>query len=110
VQSSAGDGAFSIYHNGATVLSIASNGIVSYGTVKMTGYLQFVGSGYIAGPSALGILHLYGDNEATLGMALSDAGLLQLEAYTGTTFATGDKYLVIDASGNVHRSAIGPAS
>jgi len=35
---------------------------------------------------------------------------LKLAAYTVATFAAGDKYLVVDASGNVHVSAIGPAS
>jgi len=41
---------------------------------------------------------------------LSNVGLLTLNAYTATTWVSGDKYLVVDASGNVHRSAIGPAS
>ena len=41
---------------------------------------------------------------------VSDTGFVRLFAYTGTTFAAGDKYAVIDASGNLHRSAIGPAS
>jgi hypothetical protein len=42
--------------------------------------------------------------------ALTVNGTLKLNSYTGTTFVAGDKYLVIDAAGNVHRSAIGPAS
>lgn len=43
-------------------------------------------------------------------LVLSGLGALQLTQMTATTWVTGDKYLVIDASGNVHRSAIGPAS
>jgi len=38
------------------------------------------------------------------------SGAVRFGSYTATTFAAGDKYLVIDASGNIHRSAIGPAS
>ena len=43
-------------------------------------------------------------------MIISGAGAIQFTQYTGTTFAAGDKYLVIDASGNIHVSALGPAS
>lgn len=39
-----------------------------------------------------------------------DAAGITFGGYTATSFVAGDKYLVIDASGNVHRSAIGPAS
>jgi hypothetical protein len=46
----------------------------------------------------------------TVCLALSAAGQLQLPAYKLTTWVAGDKYLVIDAAGNVHRSAIGPGS
>lgn len=59
-------------------------------------------------------------NGGTLSLALdSNAGTLalgtgatvvQFPGYTAATFAAGDKYLVIDASGNIHRSALGPAS
>lgn len=38
------------------------------------------------------------------------AGTLRLNAYTAATFVAGDKYLVVDANGVVHRSADGPAS
>lgn len=37
-------------------------------------------------------------------------GTLKLTAMTATTWVSGDKYVVVDASGNFHRSAIGPAS
>ncbi len=35
---------------------------------------------------------------------------IQFNQMTSATWVTGDKYLVIDASGNIHRSAVGPAS
>jgi hypothetical protein len=43
-------------------------------------------------------------------VTMGNAGVLKFPAYTATTWAAGDKYLVVDAAGNVHRSAIGPAS
>jgi hypothetical protein len=50
--------------------------------------------------------------KATAGvrLALSPAGVLSLPAYTAVTFAAGDRYLVVNASGVVHVSALGPAS
>lgn len=33
-----------------------------------------------------------------------------LPTYTAATWVSGDKYLVVDASGNIHRSAVGPGS
>lgn len=42
---------------------------------------------------------------------ISNAGLLAAPILgASTTWVSGDKYLVIDASGNIHRSAIGPGS
>jgi len=41
---------------------------------------------------------------------VTGAGLIKFAAYTGTTFTAGSFYLVVDASGNVQRSATGPAS
>jgi hypothetical protein len=51
-------------------------------------------------------------NKATAGnrLVLSPAGELRLPAYTAATFVAGDKYLVVDANGVMHRSALGPAS
>lgn len=37
-------------------------------------------------------------------------GVITFNAYTGTTFVAGDKYLVVNASGAIHVSALGPAS
>ena len=37
-------------------------------------------------------------------------GLVAIPTLTGATFVAGDKYLVINASGQIHRSALGPAS
>lgn len=63
----------------------------------------------IAASSGSGALRFYAGG-VTRRMGISTAGVVTLDAYTATTFAAGDKYLVVDASGNVHRSAIGPAS
>lgn len=41
-------------------------------------------------------------------LSVSDNGLLQIKTPPG--FAAGDKYLIIDATGKVHISALGPAS
>ncbi len=64
---------------------------------------------------------LYYDNAAgftirrTLGgnadlLTLTAAGVLTLPSYTATTFVAGDFFLVVNAAGVVHRSAIGPLS
>lgn len=47
---------------------------------------------------------------STRRMLLSTAGVLTLDAYTAATWAAGDKYLVVSATGVVHVSATGPAS
>ena len=44
------------------------------------------------------------------GITVAAAGAVAFPQYTAATFVAGDKYLVVDASGNIHRSAVGPAS
>lgn len=47
---------------------------------------------------------------ATAGLSMSNTGVITFNAYTATTFVAGDKYLVVNASGVIHVSALGPAS
>lgn len=58
--------------------------------------------------NAAGAIEFY--TQSARRMNLSATGVLTLDAYTAATFVAGDKYLVVDASGNVHVSAVGPAS
>ncbi len=52
--------------------------------------------------------HLITNN--AIRITLSSVGGITFPGYTSTSFVAGDKYLVIDASGNIHVSAVGPAS
>jgi len=41
---------------------------------------------------------------------INTSGVVKFNAYTAATFAAGDKYLVVSATGVIHVSALGPAS
>lgn len=41
---------------------------------------------------------------------IDTSGVVKFNAYTAATFVAGDKYLVVNASGVIHVSALGPAS
>ena len=49
-------------------------------------------------------------NGAADVIVLTAAGVLSLPVYTAASWVSGDCYLVVNASGVVHRSAVGPAS
>lgn len=50
--------------------------------------------------------HISGSNR----LGIDASGVIKFDAYTAATFVAGDKYLVVDAAGVIHRSALGPAS
>lgn len=52
----------------------------------------------------------YGGGGLAETMRLTGPGVLSLAAYTAATWVAGDRYLVANAAGVVHLSAIGPAS
>lgn len=84
----------------ANAVSFYSGGsdknVVITGTVGATRYLTLTGSN--GGNPTIG----------TSAGSLSISSALQLSALGA--FAAGDKYLIVDATGNVHVSALGPAS
>lgn len=75
-------------------------------------FSRSAGGGVLIGtPGTTSAEHLTIVNSA--GSDLLDVagnGAIKFATYTAATFVAGDKYLVIDASGNVHVSALGPAS
>jgi hypothetical protein len=77
--------------------------------------LQMTSSAFTGAADRLSLLnHRNGGLElgtnSTTRVTVSAAGAVKLNAYTATTWVSGDKYLVVDATGNLHVSAIGPAS
>ena len=68
-----------------------------------------VGGLSLAASHGSGTLRLYAGG-STVRVTIDTAGAVQFHAYTATTFVAGDKYLVVDANGNIHVSAVGPAS
>lgn len=93
--------------------------LIAYGSTNTSG-LSGVGNEILllqtlAAPLVLGATNAAGTLSVFTGgtarrMLLSAAGVLTLDAYTAATFAAGDKYLVVSATGVVHVSALGPAS
>lgn len=80
-----------------------------YGPSKSLLQAQGSGGMSVAAVHASGVIRFYAGG-ITRRMLLSAAGVLTLDAYTAATFVAGDKYLVVDAAGVIHRSALGPAS
>jgi hypothetical protein len=67
------------------------------------------GSNYAITAYANGGIYLGGPSPADPGAnAVATAGTLKIGSRPA--FAAGDKYLIVDASGNVHVSGLGPAS
>lgn len=50
------------------------------------------------------------DGQGNQRITASSTGAVRFNAYTAATFVAGDKYLVVDSNGNIHVSAVGPAS
>lgn len=87
----------------ATNLTIADGGLITIGR----GNLAFTPAVAIINGGATSFNVNNNANNAT-NLSITDAGQVAMAHLGG--FASGDKYVVIDASGNLHKSAIGPAS
>lgn len=93
---------FSAYSSTYTTAGMAVQGGA---TIDSNG----VGGLSIAASSASGPLRLFAGG-TTERVNISTAGVVKFNAYTAATFVAGDKYLVVDAAGIIHVSALGPAS
>jgi len=91
----------------AVANSLAGDNVADLANTSATGFGPNIAAG---GSDATHYLLNLANSGGGAMLRVGGTGLVQLFAYTGTTWVTGDKYLVVDASGNVHRSAIGPAS
>lgn len=83
---------------GLTGLTVASGG------AGITGFVSITGPGGTSATSALTV----NNSTPSVLFTVRDDGLVTYPFPPG--FAAGDKYLIIDASGNIHKSALGPAS
>jgi hypothetical protein len=109
-----------ITETSADVLDLFAGGVK---TLSVLSTHIIIGSGLLRSPAATSIniqpaaggftgLSISGTTGLTSladGLTVA-AGLLTLSAYTAATFVAGDKYLVVNASGVVHVSALGPLS
>lgn len=111
------DGSVDVVESGGLGLKITqgTGAVTMSGTLGVTG--QITGSADIVSNRASSTFFgLSSNQELRIGVNSNDAikistGLvLTLPAYTVATFVAGDKYLVVDANGVIHRSAVGPAS
>jgi hypothetical protein len=93
---------FDAYWNGAAW--VASNP-TSFSFYKVSGALKV---GYTNGGTKGSVLNGPGSGFNLDGVAFKSDGTITLGKLGA--FAAGDKYLIVDASGNVHKSGIGPVS
>ncbi len=82
---------------------------------KEAGRIQFLSTGTIAPGAVPGLCRIFtADSGGTLrlGLAIDEAQAVTIPGHKAgtTTRQAGDCYLVVDASGNIHVSAVGPAS
>ena len=92
-------GGFTVLTGGLSVVA----GAINFGTAVAAN----AGLSVTAGATAVGILSASGLISGSAGLTIT-AGTINYGA--PPAFVAGDRYLVIDASGNIHKSAIGPAS
>ena len=110
----AGTGNISITNNGGDPFVLVSDDASNYAYLRYDspgnyGYIQSIAAGAsttfkinpAGGPVILG---------GALAITGALTGVTTLNLTTQPAFVAGDKYLVIDAAGNVHVSALGPAS
>ena len=110
----AGTGNISITNNGGDPFVLVSDDASNYAYLRYDspgnyGYIQSIAAGAsttfkinpAGGPVILG---------GALAITGALTGVTTLNMTTQPAFVAGDKYLVIDAAGNVHVSALGPAS
>ena len=100
---------------GNIILADGSGGIKmqwdgTYWNVQGSRFMSLSVAGYNTLYSGSAAWRLNNNANGAVLIQVSDAGAIQFATYTAATWVAGDKYLVVDASGNIHVSAVGPAS